>query len=1033
MHTSMCLQTPPNRPILVCLSKRHFAGLLRPALRLVALLVALAGTAEAQSLGYVLNSTDGSVTIFGSAPSNGSLADSTLKTVDVCATPSNAAVTPDFKHVYVTCPVDNSLWIIEVTDIGLGTATSHAVAGLQLSGPAGIAIFTVKTGANAGKTLAYVANSTTNTISVIDTETNTLYDGPIALGVAPGTTTGAPFAALVAVAPDPNTTKVFATTNNLTPQLWMIDATVTHETAVQIQAPDIPASANDSIYLSVQQSASGSDCYVLLTTSTSSKSLYLVDVEPAVPVGSPGSSTNAFSTVVPLGASQPTHIVSLMTGGGLFGESPPDPAFLTALTVDQTNLWLVNFTCTPGAPESCSLSSKTSTQVVGGGFLPNAPDGLGLTGVPFQDSAGAEAFENVYITDGEPTEVIQVPVNVSTAVAGAPVSSAVTVGQGALPPVFSQLANGSSPVVFFSDPPLSAVRVNDTVTAVGVSFASLGGKATVSLIFANIAQFKSDVNLNPEATIGGSAMFPQSGVYTVTLESTGLDKNDQPLTPGHATRTVIVGANCTLSSAGVAPAPNSIAVGQTVTVNLPCLAPDGDSIAGTLAWGDGAMVGPNSITATNNNTATLTFSHSYANPNSYNISVVSLTDDSDSTAGSVVGGTVAVTANPLAVSVSPPAVSVQVPSHTAAFAAGVLFDPTTSGVDWALSGSDCSATTCGTLSNVTLTSVTYTAPSAAPPSGLVSLTATSKASISYPNPNKSFSVPITLTALPPPSCTLSAPSTGQTGVSIKADVTCIAAAGDSLIATLSWGDGTTAATNSATVGSNGSADFSSFTHAYATASNPSYLIGLSVTDSTTGLAGSVTPPSRAITVFQSPTLGPPAAMSSVSIVPGQSITVPFNLSGGATNAGTSFNTIACAVAPAGPSCTVSPSVILDSTGNGTVQLTVITVGPETTAAVLRGREFSWLSSSLIALPGLGFVFLGLGASTPRSKKLLGLSVCLLAGLAILGAGCGSTTQRSNLFCTACTPTGSYTVTVMATSQQPVLHASGAVSVVIVNH
>jgi hypothetical protein len=1033
----------------------------------LALMALACSVTRAQNIGYVLNPADGNVTIFAVSqnPNGVRIAESFLQTVNVCTAPSNAAVTPDGSFVYVTCSSDNSLWVIDVTSIGNGTVSAHAVAGTQLSTPGGIAIITAPTtGANNGKTLAYIVNSATNTVSVLDVSNNALYDGPIQLGTTPPTNSGPRFAGLVAVSPDAS--KVFVTTNNSTPQLWMIDTTVKPQTAVQIQAPGIPATATDSLYLSVQESASpSSDYYLFLTSSFPNNllnpSVLLVDVEPASPAGSLGSPSNALVFTASLDTAQPNHVISLVTD--VNGSSQ----IVNGYTVDPTNLWQVSFKCTPassGTPDcsevipgtSGSPCSTTPCALAKPISEPGSPapalNGLGITSVPDKNNGSV----NIYVTDGKPDGMAQTPVDTNTGALTDPfTASTIQVGNGALPPVFSPLSPASAPIVLFGSlevdgiPLTSVIPVGKTLTVTGIAFANQQDSVAVSLNFNVNDQLLCNnlptpcISGSPElllAGVGGSEMFPASGVYTVILQGTGTNGSGQALT-GQATRTVVVGTNCTLSSAGITPAASNIAVDQQVNVSLPCLAPAGDSITGILNWDDGTTPSPPTISPVSvgsGSTATLTFSHHYATPKTYSISVVSLTDTdaaSHTSPGNPIGGSAAVIVNPLAVSVSPPAASVQVPSHSVAFAAAVQFDSTNSGVDWALSGSDCSGATCGTLSNVTLTSVTYTAPSVAPASGMVSLTATSKASISYLNPKKSFSVPIKLTALLPPSCTLTAPSTSQTGVSTKADVTCAASAGDSLSATLNWGDGTAAATSTATVGSSGSASFPSFTHTYANASNPSYPITLSVTDSTTGLAGSVTPPSIAISVFQAPAVGPPAAMSTVTVFPGQSVAIPINFSGGAVDAGITFNTISCAVAPAGPVCRVSPGVLtLDNSGNGVVQLTVTTIGPATTSAARQDAKPGWLFSSLVTLPSLGFVFLSLGTSTRKSKWLPDVSyVFLLVGIAVLGAGCGSTTQRSNLACTACTPAGSYTVTVMASSQKPVLQTSGTVSVVVVNH
>lgn len=81
-------------------------------------------------------------------------------------------------------------------------------------------------------------------------------------------------------------------------------------------------------------------------------------------------------------------------------------------------------------------------------------------------------------------------------------------------------------------------------------------------------------------------------------------------------------------------------------------------------------------------------------------------------------------APPITVSVSPSTASVAV-NGTQNFTAIVANDSANNGVTWALSGSGCSGSTCGTLSNVTKTSVTYTAPATVPTLATVTLTAKS--------------------------------------------------------------------------------------------------------------------------------------------------------------------------------------------------------------------------------------------------------------------------------------------------------------------
>ncbi len=78
----------------------------------------------------------------------------------------------------------------------------------------------------------------------------------------------------------------------------------------------------------------------------------------------------------------------------------------------------------------------------------------------------------------------------------------------------------------------------------------------------------------------------------------------------------------------------------------------------------------------------------------------------------------------ISVSVSPTTASIPAGYGTQAFTATVNNDFQNRGATWSLSGTGCSGSTCGFLSNVTATSVTYTAPLSVPNPATVTLTAT---------------------------------------------------------------------------------------------------------------------------------------------------------------------------------------------------------------------------------------------------------------------------------------------------------------------
>jgi hypothetical protein len=95
---------------------------------------------------------------------------------------------------------------------------------------------------------------------------------------------------------------------------------------------------------------------------------------------------------------------------------------------------------------------------------------------------------------------------------------------------------------------------------------------------------------------------------------------------------------------------------------------------------------------------------------------------------------------PISVSVSPSTASVPSGYGSQAFTATVNNDFQNQGATWVLSGTGCSGSTCGTLTNVTGTSVTYNAPANPPSPATVTLTATAVG-----DTTKSSSATITVT------------------------------------------------------------------------------------------------------------------------------------------------------------------------------------------------------------------------------------------------------------------------------------------------
>ncbi len=134
--------------------------------------------------------------------------------------------------------------------------------------------------------------------------------------------------------------------------------------------------------------------------------------------------------------------------------------------------------------------------------------------------------------------------------------------------------------------------------------------------------------------------------------------------------------------------------------------------------------------------------------------------------------------------------------------------------------------------------------------------------------NRIRSVSAIVTATP--NCTLSAaPTAVLAGQTVMATLTCTATANDSLSGTVNWGDGSSNSTNSGTA--TGGSVILSFAHKYNTASNPTDSMSATVTDTTSILAGTVTPASIAITVSASTAPSCTLSAAPTSVLAGRSV------------------------------------------------------------------------------------------------------------------------------------------------------------------
>jgi hypothetical protein len=241
---------------------------------------------------------------------------------------------------------------------------------------------------------------------------------------------------------------------------------------------------------------------------------------------------------------------------------------------------------------------------------------------------------------------------------------------------------------------------------------------------------------------------PPSVLLTATSISDGTKSASAAITVIAAPPPISVSLSPTTTSVQV-----SLSTGFTATVQ-------NDSTNKGVTW---SLSGSGCSGATCGTLTVVTFSSVTYNapatvpvPPTVTIKATSVADASKSASASI---TVTATPPPISVSVSPTSASVLI-STTSNFTASVQNDSANGGVTWALSGSGCSGSACGTLSNVTTSSVTYSAPPVAPSPDTVTLTATSVS-----NGTKSASASITVTSAPPPISVSISPTSASLQVS----------------------------------------------------------------------------------------------------------------------------------------------------------------------------------------------------------------------------------------------------------------------------
>jgi hypothetical protein len=268
-------------------------AILARAAVLLFIVVGIGNLAEAQSLGFVVNSTDATVTVFGNATTtldNQPFSEDTLALVGfltqtgqspaspvaTAVAPASGNNSPPSRYVYVTDQQNNQLWSFDISSISSqvffpGTLPSYPVS--IVTGSCSAPLFNrpgaIVIATPGSSVFAYVANQGNGTVSIINLATLTC----VAQTAALGTITG------VVASPDMNEVFVLATNVGTppAPALWVIDTTATPQAATQINMS--PFKMVDPVSIAVQSDTAA--CYFITIGDSGNSSLFLAAVGPA--------------------------------------------------------------------------------------------------------------------------------------------------------------------------------------------------------------------------------------------------------------------------------------------------------------------------------------------------------------------------------------------------------------------------------------------------------------------------------------------------------------------------------------------------------------------------------------------------------------------------------------------------------------------------------------------------------------------------------------------------------------------------------
>lgn len=458
------------------------------------------------------------------------------------------------------------------------------------------------------------------------------------------------------------------------------------------------AASNCTLNLS-QNAPSGGNAF---SVSASNSSALTVPANVTVPAGA---STIGFSATARSVASNQTVIVTAVSTSN---SSVSTTSSITVTAVPVISVAVSPSTATVNVSQSAGFTATLQNDSQNKGVLWNL-SGSGCSGTACGTLSNITATSATFNAPASVPSPASVMLSATAIADGTKtVFATITIGTPPPPAISVSIVPPSGSVQVSKSSTFTASLQNDTQNK-GVTWSLSGSGCSGSACGTLTVSSATVVIYNAPAVVPNpaSVSLKATSVADTTKSATAI------VTVTAAPPPISVSVSPTTASAQLSQSANFSAVVQ----NDPSNAGVSWALSGSGCSGNACGILSNITTSTVVYTAPATAPA----PNTVTLTAKSLADSTKSSASTI---TITVAVQPISVSVTPTTASVQV-SNSTSVSSSVLNDPANAGVTWTLSGSGCSGSSCGTLSNATSSSVTYTGPAAVPNPPSVSLTATS--------------------------------------------------------------------------------------------------------------------------------------------------------------------------------------------------------------------------------------------------------------------------------------------------------------------